>query len=67
MTSEHIPMYSKTISTFMTEMGVERGRMAATGIMAMSAAIVVTAFCHCYIVSGLGGLKRPYGAGSSKT
>lgn len=42
-----------------TEMGVERGRMAATGITAMDPAILVMAFCHCYIVAGLGGLKRP--------
>lgn len=59
MTSEDIPMYSKTISMFMTEMGVEWGRMAATGIRAMGPAILVTAFCHCYIVAGLGGLNRP--------
>lgn len=58
MTSESIPMYSKTISTFITEMGVEWGRMAAAGIMAMVPAIVVTAFCHRYIVAGLGGLHK---------
>lgn len=58
LTSEHIPMYSKTISTFITEMGVEWGRMAATGVMATVPAIVVTAFCHRYIVAGLGGLHQ---------
>ena len=58
LTSDHIPMYSKTISTFITEMGVEWGRMAATGVMAMVPAIFVTAFCHRYIVAGLGGLHR---------
>lgn len=56
MTTENIPMYSKTISTFITEMGVEWGRMAAAGVLAMVPAIVVTAFCHRYIVTGLGGL-----------
>jgi multiple sugar transport system permease protein len=58
LTSDHIPMYSKTISTFITEMGVEWGRMAATGVMAMVPAIIVTAFCHRYIVAGLGGLHQ---------
>jgi len=58
LTSDHIPMYSKTISTFITEMGVEWGRMAATGVMAMLPAVIVTAFCHRYIVAGLGGLHR---------
>lgn len=58
MTSENIPMYSKTISTFITEMGVEWGRMAATGIMAMIPAIIVMTFCHRYIVAGLGGLQQ---------
>jgi multiple sugar transport system permease protein len=58
LTSDHIPMYSKTISTFITEMGVEWGRRAATGVMAMVPAIVVTAFCHRYIVAGLGGLHQ---------
>jgi multiple sugar transport system permease protein len=58
LTSDHIPMYSKTISTFITEMGVEWGRMAATGVMAMVPAVVVTAFCHRYIVAGLGGLHQ---------
>jgi multiple sugar transport system permease protein len=58
MTTEDIPMYSKTISTFITEMGVEWGRMAATGIMAIVPAILVTAFCHRYIVAGLGGLHE---------
>lgn len=58
LTSDHIPMYSKTISTFITEMGVEWGRMAATGVMAMLPAVVVTALCHRYIVAGLGGLHR---------
>ncbi len=58
MTGEDIPMYSKTISTFITEMGVEWGRMAAAGIMAMVPAVVVTAFCHRYIVAGLGGLRE---------
>ena len=58
MTSDDIPMYSKTISTFITEMGVEWGRMAATGIMALVPAVVVTAFCHRYIVAGLGGLHE---------
>jgi multiple sugar transport system permease protein len=58
LTSDHIPMYSKTISTFITEMGVEWGRMAATGVMAMVPAIAVTAFCHRYIVAGLGGLHQ---------
>ncbi len=58
MTSENIPMYSKTITTFITEMGVEWGRMAATGVMAMIPAILVTAFCHRYIVAGLGGLQQ---------
>lgn len=58
LTSDHIPMYSKTISTFITEMGVEWGRMAATGVMAMLPAVVVTAFFHRYIVAGLGGLHQ---------
>jgi multiple sugar transport system permease protein len=58
MTTEDIPMYSKTISTFITEMGVEWGRMAATGIMAVVPAVLVTAFCHRYIVAGLGGLHE---------
>ena len=58
LTSDHIPMYSKTISTFITEMGVEWGRMAATGVMAMLPAVLVTAFCHRYIVAGLGGLHQ---------
>ena len=58
MPSDDIPMYSKTISTFITEMGVEWGRMAATGIMAIVPAVVVTAFCHRYIVAGLGGLHE---------
>lgn len=58
LTSDHIPMYSKTISTFITEMGVEWGRMAATGVMAMLPAVIVTAFCHRYIVAGLGGLHQ---------
>jgi multiple sugar transport system permease protein len=58
LTSDHIPMYSKTISTFITEMGVEWGRMAATGVMAIVPAIIVTAFCHRYIVAGLGGLHQ---------
>ena len=58
LTSDNIPMYSKTISTFITEMGVEWGRMAATGVMAMVPAVVVTAFCHRYIVAGLGGLHQ---------
>ena len=58
LTSDHIPMYSKTISTFITEMGVEWGRMAATGVMAMVPAVIVTAFCHRYIVAGLGGLHQ---------
>jgi multiple sugar transport system permease protein len=58
LTSDHLPMYSKTISTFITEMGVEWGRMAATGVMAMVPAIIVTAFCHRYIVAGLGGLHQ---------
>lgn len=58
LTSDHIPMYSKTISTFITEMGVEWGRMAATGVMAMVPAIIVTALCHRYIVAGLGGLHQ---------
>jgi multiple sugar transport system permease protein len=58
LTSDHIPMYAKTISTFITEMGVEWGRMAATGVMAMVPAILVTAFCHRYIVAGLGGLHQ---------
>jgi multiple sugar transport system permease protein len=58
MTTEDIPMYSKTISTFITEMGVEWGRMAATGIMAIVPAALVTAFCHRYVVAGLGGLHE---------
>lgn len=58
MTSDDIPMYSKTISTFITEMGVEWGRMAATGIMAMVPATIVTASCHRYIVAGLGVLQQ---------
>jgi multiple sugar transport system permease protein len=58
LTSDHIPMYSKTISTFITEMGVEWGRMAATGVMAVLPAVIVTAFCHRYIVAGLGGLHQ---------
>ncbi len=58
LTSDHIPMYSKTISTFITEMGVEWGRMAATGVMAMLPAVIVTALCHRYIVAGLGGLHQ---------
>lgn len=58
LTSDRIPMYSKTISTFITEMGVEWGRMAATGVMAMVPAVFVTAFCHRYIVAGLGGLHE---------
>lgn len=58
LTSDHIPMYSKTISTFITEMGVEWGRMAATGVMAMLPAAVVTTFFHRYIVAGLGGLHQ---------
>lgn len=58
LTSDNIPMYSKTISTFITEMGVEWGRMAATGVMAMVPAVLVTAFCHRYIVAGLGGLHQ---------
>jgi multiple sugar transport system permease protein len=58
MTTEDIPMYSKTISTFITEMGVEWGRMAATGLMAIVPAVLVTAFCHRYIVAGLGGLHE---------
>ena len=58
LTSDHIPMYSKTISTFITEMGVEWGRMAATSVMAMLPAVLVTFFCHRYIVAGLGGLHQ---------
>lgn len=58
LTSDRIPMYSKTISTFITEMGVEWGRMAATGVMAMLPAVFVTAFCYRYIVAGLGGLHE---------
>jgi multiple sugar transport system permease protein len=58
MTAETIPMYSKTISTFITEMGVEWGRMAAAGVMAMVPATLVTVFCYRYIVAGLGGLHE---------
>ena len=58
LTGDQIPMYSKTISTFITEMGVEWGRMAATGVMALVPAVLVTAFCHRYIVTGLGGLHQ---------
>jgi len=39
-------------------MGVEWGRMAATGVMAMLPAVVVTAFFHRFIVAGLGGLHQ---------
>jgi len=39
-------------------MGVEWGRMAATGVMATVPAIVVTAFCYRYIVAGLGGVHK---------
>jgi len=56
MTADTIPMYSKAISTFITEMGVEWGRMAAAGVVAMTPAMFVTAFCYRYIVAGLGGL-----------
>jgi multiple sugar transport system permease protein len=58
MTAETIPMYSKTISTFITEMGVEWGRMAAAGVTAMVPAVFVTVFCYRYIVAGLGGLHE---------
>jgi len=58
MTAETIPMYSKTISTFITEMGVEWGRMAAAGVTAMVPAVIVTVFCYRYIVAGLGGLHE---------
>jgi len=58
MTTEDIPMYSKTISTFITEMGIEWGRMAATGIMAIVPAALITGFCHRYVVAGLGGLHE---------
>ncbi len=48
-------MYSKTIATFIKEMGVEWGRMAAAGVMAMVPATLVTLFCDRYIVAGRGG------------
>jgi len=58
LTTETIPMFAKTVSTFITEMGVEWGRMAATGVMATVPAVVVTALCYRYIVVGLGGIHK---------
>lgn len=58
LTTESIPMFAKTVSAFITEMGVEWGRMAATGVMATVPAVIVTALCYRYIVAGLGGIHR---------
>jgi multiple sugar transport system permease protein len=58
MTTETIPMFAKTVSAFITEMGVAWGRMAATGVMATVPALIVTALCYRYIVVGLGGTHK---------
>ncbi len=53
LTNNNTPMLTVTMAQFVTELGMEWNLMAATAVMAMVPALIVTVFGQRYVIRGL--------------
>jgi multiple sugar transport system permease protein len=53
LTNNNTPMLTVTMAQFVTELGMEWNLMAATAVMALVPALIVTVFGQRYVIRGL--------------